>query len=123
MTKDDGRALSEPTAATDRVVDLRPQFCNVPTPAGPARIRRLQPEQLFLFLSDLLPAAAIDAADISIGSWNQHVVVAKLIQRCLVRKESNRLLFHGEEGLRVLCSWSRVVLTQLAREAAKLMEF
>lgn len=123
MAKDDGRTLSESGAVTAQVVDLRPQFCDVQTPAGPARIRRLQPEQLFLFLSDLLPSAAIDPAEISIGSWNQHVVVAKLIQRCLVRKESNRLLFHGEEGLRVLCSWPRGVLTQLAREAAKLMEF
>lgn len=118
---DQDRMLSE--AAGPQPKDDRPQFADVFTPVGMARVRRLQPEQLFVFLSDILPSAAIDAADISVASWGQHVAVAKLLQRCLVGTENNRLLYHGEEGLRRICSWPRARLVEVARAAAALMEF
>jgi hypothetical protein len=121
MGKQEDRTLSG--YAAERTVDTRPAFAPVSTPIGEARIRRLQPEQLFTVLSSILPGAGVDPAEITIISWPQQQAVAKLVQICLVGVDSNCLLYHGEQGLRVLCSWPRSALLAVARAAANLMEF
>jgi len=120
VAKQEDRVLS---AVASVPADTRPQFLTVQTPDGPARIRRMQPEVLFVVLSEHLPGAHIDPANITIERWHQHETVARLLQLCLARMEDSRLAYHGGRGLAHIAAWSRATLTELARKAAEFMEF
>jgi hypothetical protein len=102
--------------------DARPGWLDVSTPAGPARIRRMPPWQLFSQLTHFERRQMARDSVGTIADSQQRHELARFLQRCLVGTDHNRLLYPGAKGLKTITTWSDAVVGQLANQAAAFLE-
>lgn len=104
------------------VEDTRPGWLDVTTPAGPARVRRMPPWQLFSQLTHFDRRQMARDSVGTIANQRQRDELVRFLQRCLVGTDHNRLLYPGVKGKQTITTWSDAVLGQLANAAAAFME-
>jgi len=103
-------------------IDDRPKFSGkLRLPGGlRVRIRRMQPEQIFVQLGHF-KAAGIDPALIVVAG-RKRLELQRMCQRCLV-DDRNRLAFPGVKGLQQLTMFTDSQLAEIARQVVAFQEF
>jgi len=118
-TKDYGdKTLATPTP---RPVDPRARHAGCVTLEGPARIRRLQPEQIYAQLAHF-KRAGVSLPLEEITTDGQRTELVLFLQRCLVGVATNRLAYPGRAGWIKLSVWPRNEILRLAQQAAELIQ-
>ena len=103
------------------VIDPRPRMTEVACPVyGRARIRRMEPEQLFAQLQHF-ERANIDPGQVRITKATRPEI-ARLIQRCVIWMDSNRLMFPGVRGHRRVMLMSDDAIETLATQIIQFQE-
>lgn len=115
------KTLSAPAAV---VIDTRPRFLWIQTPAGMLRIRRMPSPQLFTQIQNFQNLGLLDEAGewVAAGNAGQLEEVSKFLQRCLVNQDEDTLALPGRKGLQVILTWSAERRRQIAASAAQFME-
>jgi hypothetical protein len=119
MAKQKDESLAE---QPEVVIDDRPKFSGkIRLPGGlRVRIRRMQPEQIFVQLAKF-KAAGIDPACIYVAG-RKRTELQQMIQRCLV-DERNRLVFPGVNGLQQIVTFTDSQLADIAKQVIEFQEY
>lgn len=102
--------------------DFGPRTEPIDTPDGPARIRRMEPEQIFAQLKHF-ERREIDRKEIATDCMAKREELARFIQRCIVPPDSGLLRYPGQRGLRRVMIWTDEAIVTTAKAIAVFLKF